>query len=75
MLKLASLRVKVSAENVAWVAPYDRRIAGVVALLARHYGDSIVDIAETPAARDGLHPRSYQRVAYVLGAAGFGGSR
>lgn len=73
--KLASLRVKIAAENVVWIAPYDRRIAWIVASLARHYGDSLVDVAETPAAPDGLHPQSYRRLATVLGAAGFGGSR
>tara|TARA_R110002072_G_scaffold271590_2_gene431584 strand:- start:6621 stop:7157 length:537 start_codon:yes stop_codon:yes gene_type:complete len=70
---LIAIRRSISAKRVVWIAPYNRSVAYVVADLARSYGDYLVDVAETPPVRDGLHPRSYSRLARLLAEGGFGG--
>lgn len=70
---LIAIRRSISAKRVVWIAPYNRSVAYLVADLARSYGDYLVDVAETPPVRDGLHPRSYSRLARLLAEGGFAG--
>ena len=70
---LIAIRKSISANRIVWIAPYNRSVAYLVADLARHFGDSLVDVAETPPVRDGLHPRSYRRLADLLSEGGFAG--
>ena len=70
---LVAIRRTLSTSRVVWIAPYNRSVANLVADLARYFGDSLVDIAETPAVRDGLHPQSYRRLADLLREGGFAG--
>ena len=62
------LRRNISASRVIWILPYNRVAAGDIAIVARQFGDSVVDLRPVPT-RDGVHPnyrtvnRQIQRIA------------
>lgn len=70
---LIAIRQSLAANHVVWIAPYNRSVAYLVRDLARSFGDSLVDVAETAPCADGLHPQSYSRLARLLAEGGFAG--
>jgi hypothetical protein len=70
---LIAIRQTLTADHVVWIAPYNRSVAYLVSEIARSFGDSLVDVAETAPVRDGLHPHSYNRLAQLLAEGGFAG--
>jgi hypothetical protein len=54
------LRRSITARKVIWILPYNRVAAGDIAIVAREFRDSVVDLRPIPS-RDGLHP-DYRRV-------------
>lgn len=49
------LRRSITARKVIWILPYNRIAAGDIAIVAREFRDSVVDLRPIPS-RDGLHP-------------------
>lgn len=54
------LRREITARKVIWILPYNRVAAGDIAIVAREFRDSVVDLRPIPS-RDGLHP-DYRQV-------------
>ena len=49
------LRKSIHAKTVIWILPYNRVAAGDIELVAREFGDRVVDLKPIPS-RDGVHP-------------------
>lgn len=58
------LRRNISARKVIWILPYNRVAAGDIAIVARQFRDSVVDLRPIPS-RDGLHP-DYRRTQRAI---------
>ena len=54
------LRRTITARRVVWILPYNRTAAGDIAIVAREFRDSVIDLKPIPS-RDGLHP-DYRQV-------------
>ena len=63
---LLEIRSKIKSERVVWILPYDRTAARVVKSVAASHGDAYIDLAAYQT-RDGVHPKSYSRVARDIG--------
>ncbi|WP_145147778.1 hypothetical protein [Sphingomonas solaris] len=70
---LLTLRRRVLAGRVTWLAPYHPGAAQVVTAIARSFGDNVVQLASY-GSRDRVHPNSYSSVAVSLGWSGMGSS-
>ncbi len=62
---LIAVRRRIVARRVTWIIPYHQRASRVATMLARGFGDSIVDLGRF-ASRDGVHPAGYDDVARSL---------
>lgn len=71
---LITLRRRVLAGRVTWLAPYHPGAAQVVTALARSFGDDVVQLASY-SSRDRVHPDRYADVAVSLGWSGTGFSK
>ncbi len=63
---LMSLRARIRATRVTWLAPYNARAANAVASIARAHGDSVIPLS-LATSRDRVHPASYRLIAASLG--------
>ncbi len=70
---LLTLRRRVLAGRVTWLAPYHPGAAQVVTAIARSFGDDVVQLASY-GSRDRIHPNSYLSVAVSLGWSDMGSS-
>lgn len=68
---LLTLRRRVLAGRVTWLAPYHPGAAQVVTALARSFGDEVVQLANY-GSKDRVHPNSYTSIAVSLGWSGMG---
>lgn len=68
---LLTLRRRVLAGRVTWLAPYHPGAAQVVTAIARSFGDDVVQLASY-GSRDRVHPNSYAAVAISLAWTGSG---
>jgi len=68
---LLTLRRRVLADRVTWLAPYHPGAAQAVTALARSFGDDVVQLASY-GSRDRVHPNSYSSIAVSLGWSGMG---
>lgn len=62
---LIVVRQRIAARRVTWIVPYHPRASRVVAILARSFGDGIVDLGRFTST-DGIHPVRYSDVAKSL---------
>jgi len=62
---LVTLRQRLSAVRVTWLAPYNPAAAQATVAIARSFGDDVVHLSSV-ATRDRVHPVSYRQVASSL---------
>jgi len=62
---LVTLRQRLSAIRVTWLAPYDPAAADATIAVARAFGDNVVRL-DNIGSRDRVHPVSYRQVASTL---------
>lgn len=62
---LVTLRQRLSAVRVTWLAPYEPTAANAAIAVARAFGDNVVRL-DNVGTRDRVHPVSYRQVASAL---------